>query len=133
VADRKAAVAQRRSQALRLRREGRTYEAIAAEMGCSTSQAHRYVTEAVAEVYRDDAKALAMLQLERNRAAIAALWPKIEAGDTKAVAALVRLQDHEAKLVGLYAPQKQQIDVALEGVDFEQATAELLNEIGGTG
>ena len=129
-------IAARRAEAIRLRVSGKTIRAIAKTLGISVSTAHADVRETMAEVAkaaREDAETEIATDLERldnaldvvlqvlNRGAMAGT----DEGDTpddvfdglteqqelklKAVDRLVKLSEQRAKLLGLYAPTKQEV------------------------
>ncbi|UPK64926.1 hypothetical protein MYP14_06125 [Rhodococcus pyridinivorans] len=129
--------AEKGRQALELRRDGKTWDAIAEELGYS-DRSGAYIAakrlldrtefESVEE-YRaieadrlDEAhriQAEALVQLANSRA-LDAIPP--------AVNALVKISDRRSKLLGLDAPTR--VDVAHSGEDFAATAARLMKEIG---
>ena len=97
----------RRPRALQLRIEGRTYRQIATSLGVSLPTAYEAVqgalgeldatTKVLAERHRD-------LELQRLERATLAVWPKVQDGDERAIAAYVAIATRKAKLLGLDAP-----------------------------
>lgn len=50
------------------------------------------------------------MQLDRITTVVRGLWSKIVKGDLPSIREFIRLMDHEAKLLGLYAPAKVDIE-----------------------
>ena len=50
------------------------------------------------------------MQLDRINKVVRGLWDKIIKGDLPSIREFIRLMDHEAKLLGLYAPAKVDIE-----------------------
>ncbi len=154
-------IAARRAEAIRLRVSGKTIRAIAKELSISVSTAHADVRETMAEVAkaaRDDAETELATDLERldnalsivlevlNRGATAGTDDGDEPGDIfdglteqqelklKAVDRLVKIQEQRAKLLGLYAPAKQEIaaTATLAVNASPEAAARLVREQFGT-
>lgn len=103
---------ERRTAALRMRLSGATYAAIAENHGHSTSRAHADVAAALADVTRDSAEIMLGRQLFLIADLRAVLIPRTEAGDLDAIAALLAVMDHEARLLGLYAAVKTETTFA---------------------
>ena len=129
----KRAEIQRR--AIALRRAGHTFEEIAAQLGLANrGVAHRHVTRGLARwmqaVGSDELRAE---ELDRTDAIIARLWPLIDRPDPDlgAVDRLVRLLDYRAKITGLYAPVKRQVDVDVRAgaADRKVVAAEVLETL----
>lgn len=57
------------------------------------------------------------MELERTDALIARLWPLIDRPkpDMDALAAYLRIANYRAKIAGLYAPRRQQVEVEVRG------------------
>ena len=66
---------------------------------------------------RDADEELRAFELERTEALAARLWPLIDRPkpDLQALTAYLRLADYRAKIAGLYAPRRQQVEVAVRG------------------
>jgi hypothetical protein len=66
---------------------------------------------------READEELRALELERTEALIARLWPLMDRPkpDLAALAQYLRLADFRAKIAGLYAPRRQQVEVAVRG------------------
>jgi hypothetical protein len=134
----------RQAEAVKLRIRGKSYRAIAAELGVSLGQAFADVhavldrTKAEADESVEQARAI---DLERIDKALDSLETIIESGGSgmegsdpdetrlKAFDRLVKLQDHRAKLLGLYAPEKKELtgaDGAPIAIDARGALLERL-------
>src|SRR5262249_19647874 len=109
---RRILAAERRTQALNLRKQGLTYARIAEALGISEPRAHRIVTferqrlnqkrsEAAAEVLR--------LELERLDAMLAGVWAAAEQGDLASIDRVLRIQERRARLQGLDAPERREV------------------------
>jgi hypothetical protein len=99
-------------KALQARLRGLSCAAIAAEIGCSKTQAHRLLVKALAgaratiAAAADEALAVDLLRLD-------AMWPenftRAQAGDVAAVHACMRIMERRARLLGLDAAQKREL------------------------
>src|SRR5947208_16281687 len=101
--------AARRVEALRLRASGKTYRAIAAELGCSVRTAHRAVVrelETVRAQLAESAGQYLTLELGRLDHLLAAVWNEAGQGNIRAVVAAVKIIDRQCRLLGLDAPVK---------------------------
>jgi hypothetical protein len=94
----------RQAQALELRRTGATYLQIAQALGVAKGSAYRLVAEALVSTLREPAEAVRALELERLDLLTRKLEPRINAGDDKAMNTMLKVMDHRAKLLGLFAP-----------------------------
>lgn len=99
--------AQKRVQAVQLRRAGHTLEQIGTQLGVSRSQAHRYIVQAM-KAYRDtmvgDTALLVAQEVERWDRLQAAWWAKAIAGNRDAAAIVSKCIMERSKLLGLIAP-----------------------------
>ena len=63
------------------------------------------------------------MQLERLNTMRLGLWPKVQKGGERATEVALRIEEREAKLLGLDAPEqletKQDITVTVVGIDPE--------------
>ena len=94
----------RQVHALELRRTGATYLQIAQALGVVKGSAYRLVQEALVTTLREPAEAVRALELERLDLLTRKLETRISTGDDKAINTLLKVMDHRAKLLGLYAP-----------------------------
>jgi len=100
---------QRRLRCLELRKAGKTYTEIGAEIGITASGAYRAVAremQRLAETARDTAVQVRDLELDRLDALQAASWGKAMDGDATATNAILRIMERRARLLGLDAPEK---------------------------
>ena len=97
-------------QALELRKQGKSYKEIGEALGISLSVARRNVMESV-KLLRgkrdEEAWEVVALELMRLDAQVAALWP--ERADPAVSNALIRVAEHRAKLLALFAPTRHEI------------------------
>jgi hypothetical protein len=99
----------RRQEALELRVQGKSYRRIGEALGVSGKTAHGDITKALADLAAKEqhlTREMRQLDLARIDKGIAGLTPAYEAGDPKAVTAMVRLLERRAKLLGLDAPSR---------------------------
>ncbi len=104
--------AERQKTALELRKRGGSFDNIAATMGISKSTAHNLVHKAIDQLKTTTlkkAEELKVLDLERLDSMLVGIYPKATAGDAKAINAVIKLMDQRAKLLGLYAPTKSEV------------------------
>lgn len=102
-----AAARAKAAKALELRMEGRTFEAIAEEVGYAGKQgAYEAVRRSLLEVVREPAEELIRLDLERLDALWGIQYLNAQAGDVQAMAACMKIMERRAKLLGLDAPTR---------------------------
>ena len=102
----------KKQKALSLRLEGRNYRDIAAGVGCSLSQAHRYVSAALDEIQdknREIAEDVKVLELERLDALFKTAFAAVQDGDVRAIDQALKCMDRRARLLGLDAATRQEI------------------------
>lgn len=115
----------RQGEALRLRLMGKSYQAIADEMGyANASGAANAVKRALDRTVREPADELRQMAVQRLDAMLEPLWRRIANGDPRAVEVAIKLEERRAKLLGLDAPEQVQqqgeLVVRLAGVDVSQ-------------
>jgi hypothetical protein len=99
----------RRQEALDLRVQGKSYRKIGEALGVSGKTAFGDIQRSLADLARlergkaEDARRLDLLRIDKGIAGLSAAY---EAGDPKAVTAMVKLLERRAKLLGLDAPQR---------------------------
>ncbi len=101
---------ERRDKAVKMRIGGSTFQQIGDELGITRSSAFKMVKRAFDTSIRKMGICIETeiyLDLERLNQAISRLWTGIESGDPQAVNALVKVIDHRAKLLGLYAKDRK--------------------------
>lgn len=100
----------RQHEVVRLRTQERmTFRQIADQLDCDVKNIYQAWKRGVAALAAQAAEAHGEYlgeQLANLGIAIDALMPKVIKGDVRANEALVKLFDHQAKLLGLYAPVK---------------------------
>lgn len=130
--DTKAAeILTRQLNALELRKSGFSYRKIGERLNVSHEQVRTDVeTELrrLAEENHDKADEVRQLEIERIDRAVSGIMHWIDAGSPAHVQALARLISERAKLLGLYAPQKQEISINLEVVTRFEAVAKELGQ-----
>ncbi len=93
--------------ALGLRKAGKTFEAIAAELGyAGPAGSYKAVMSALKRTLQEPADEVRRLEIERIDAMWEKVWWQIKSGDHKAVNVLLRLMERRAKLLGLDMPKK---------------------------
>ncbi len=106
---------EREQAALALRRQGRRYAEIAAQLGLSTAGAWKLVRRAFErsqKLNEAEADYQRTLDLERLDAALSAIWPQVESGQLRAVDRLLGILERRAKLLGLDRAQEQKVDIS---------------------
>lgn len=113
---------ERQRAALELRKAGKSYEAIARELGYGgPSSAHNAVKAALRKTLQEPADDLRALEVARMDAMLDGLWPKVLAGNPRAVEVAIKVLERRARLLGLDAPQK---------INIEQVIAETADRYG---
>ena len=108
---------------------GASYEAIADALGTTKYTAYLDVQKSIAgldKIAKEHAERLRDIELARCDALIKAAWPAAQDGDDKSINAIVRIMDRRAKLLGLDAPEKHQIDGTLDIADARESLARKL-------
>lgn len=106
--------AELQAKALELRRAGKGFEDIGAQLAISKSAAHRYVVAGLAaarEHIKAHADELKAEQLSRLDALLEAVWFKARKGEVLAIDRALKIMERRDKLLGLEAPTRH----ALQG------------------
>ncbi|MFF9124369.1 sigma factor-like helix-turn-helix DNA-binding protein [Streptomyces sp. NPDC014889] len=123
----------RQHQAVILRTQERlTFQQIAERLGCDVKNAHTAWKRGVEQLAKEASEAHQQYlgeQLAILDVAVTGLMPKVVKGDVRSNEALVRLLDHQAKLLGLYAPVRTDVKVTDERVARIKALAEKIAEL----
>ena len=105
----KIKVAERRLQAIALRRSGLNYRDIGRHLGVSRTQAYNDVMHALDELNKltlEATKIHQTLELDRLDGLMAAIWEQAQEGSLAAVDRVLKIMDRRAKLLGLDTPTK---------------------------
>lgn len=108
----RARAAERRTQALELRKQGMTFAQIGAALDCSEQRAHKIVTEELRRLNEhraEQATEVARLELERLDALLAGVWEKAKGGDGPAIDRALAVMNRRAKLLGIDAPERREL------------------------
>jgi hypothetical protein len=100
-------------KALELRKRGMNYTQIGEKLGCARNTACRYVLselENLADKCREEAVQVRDLELQRLDALYLKAWEAVEGGDLPAIDRCLRVQERRAKLLGLDAAQKVNVN-----------------------
>jgi len=89
-------------QALGLRASGATYRQIADALSIDKMTAYRLVQQEAEQIIHEQAAEILQLELSRLDQLQLGLWAKAINGDEQAVAQVLRIMEHRAKLLGLY-------------------------------
>ena len=92
--------AQRRAEAINLRKQGYSYREIGEHLGVSTAQAARDIETALAEITLEPARELLKLELQRCDDLMAAHYARACDGDVTATNTVLRVMAHRAMLMG---------------------------------
>lgn len=118
---------ERRMQALSLRNGGMTFTQIAGFQKISAAQARRDVEWAKRHIAGEDIETIISVQrsviIDMRRANYQAMLQ----GNKDAAAAILKGLDHEAKLLGLYAPVR--VQTGPSHVEFSERAAELISKV----
>ena len=118
---------ERRMQALSLRNGGLTFSQIATHQRISAAQARRDVEWAKRHIAGEDIEGIIATQrsviIDMRRANYQAMLT----GDKDAAATILKGLDHEAKLLGLYAPVRVQSGPS--HIEFSERAAELIKQV----
>lgn len=105
-------VEQRRAQVALLRREGQSFADIASQLSVPLHT----VTSDLAAIHKEyDAIRTELVEgerklaLERLDVAIAGVWKRVKEGNLQAIATLLKIEGRRSKLLGLDAPERQEI------------------------
>jgi len=109
-------------QVLELRRSGATYEEIAKATGYATAQGAylaygRALKRTLNNAGAQEAREMELDRLDRLQRT---WWPKALAGDDRATDRVLKIMEHRARYLGLYAPTK----VQMEAVVYDAGTIE---------
>lgn len=109
----KEKIPERMIECLRLRQAGKSYREIGPELGISFTTAYNDVKRALEELRehcREEAILVRDIQVTRIDSMIDAIWQDALGGNLLAVDRVVKLEDQRARLIGTFAPAKQEIE-----------------------
>ena len=119
---RRIELAERRARALELRKAGATYDQIAQQAGYSSrANAYRDVMKAIKDITAEPAADVKTLELARLDAMLMGTWRPAITGNQGAIDRVIRIMDRRAKLLGLDAPVKTELDTSGITVVFDDA------------
>ncbi len=110
---------ERQQRALALRRAGHSYDSIAQELGYrDRSGPYRAVAQALEVAVMEEVQQLRVLESQRLDALLEAVWPQAAQGVLPAVDRAVRILERRARLLGLDAPQQNEV-LTIDRIDNE--------------
>jgi transposase-like protein len=96
------AIAEKRRQALELRKAGYGFDDIARALGyVNAGGAYKAVQQALKDTYREPADEVRKLELERIDRLTRAIWTRAVGGDGESIDRVLRLMQRRAKYLGL--------------------------------
>lgn len=101
--------AERRSESVRLRREGATLDYIAAELHCSRTAVIKHLRTALADLAESthtEAAEWRAMELERLDALHRAIWERALSGDLPTIDRVLRIMERRARMLALDGPHK---------------------------
>lgn len=129
---------ERQRQSLELRKAGATYQMIADQMGYSSPQAAwRAVNALLRDVQVEATTEFRKVQFERLNYMIMKLWPRVQAGDEKAITTTANLMAQQDKLMGTETPVEHKVVhggavLVIEGgeAEYVQALEQMASQTG---
>ena len=107
-------VIEREAEVLKLRRGGLTFDLIAKELGFKhASGAHKAYVNACKRIIVADVQEIRNVEVERLDIAQSAIWARVLRGEIPAIQALIRIMERRARLLGLDAPTKAQVELTV--------------------
>lgn len=119
-------------QVLAYRQGGATFDQIAQRLGYSNESGARAAFRRAMERIKDDAINSEMRELHRQRLEIAlkAIWPQVLQGDFEAIKLMLKILERDAKLYGIDAPIKTEVEVtSYDGNLLRQRTREIVQAV----
>ena len=105
-------VIEREAEVLKLRRGGLTFDLIAKELGFKhASGAHKAYVNACKRIIVSDVQEIRAVEIERLDIAQSSIWGRVLRGEIPAIQTLIRIMERRARLLGLDAPTKAQVEV----------------------
>jgi hypothetical protein len=101
----------KRKHVVELRRAGHGWDEVAKQAGyASRGAAYTAFTLALKEVVREPTRELVELELQRLDALFLAMWELAKQGDYQATDRAIRIMERRAKLLGLDAPERIEVE-----------------------
>ena len=119
-------------QVVQYRQSGATFDAIAKKLDYANESSARAAFKRAMERMRDDALNAEMRELHRQRleTALMAIWPDVVKGDLEAIKVMLKILERDAKLYGIDAPVKTEMEVTTyDGNLLRQRTREIVEAI----
>lgn len=114
------------------RQGGATFDQIATRIGYADESGARHAFKRAMERMRDDAIDGEMRELHRLRleTALQSIWPKVIKGDFEAIKVMLKILERDAKLFGIDAPIKAELEVTnYDGNLLRERTREIVQAI----
>ena len=126
--ERRIESAEKKRQALELRKQGVGYQAIADRLGYSSiASAHKAVQSALAAITKPAAEEVRDMEVERLDGMLFAISGQVRNGHLGAIDRALRIQERRAKLEGLDAPKESAVNVTFDVQEAAKKIAADLN------
>jgi len=126
------ALFEKERQVVQYRQGGATFDQIAKKLDYADESGARAAFKRAMERMRDDALNAEMRELHRQRleVALTAIWPNVVKGDFEAIKIMLKILERDAKLYGIDAPVKTEVEVtSYDGNLLRQRTREIIQVI----
>lgn len=123
----KLRAAQRRLEAIQLRRDGLSFTEIGSRLGISRQMANRIVRRELQNLQAlslQEADLLRTLEADRLDLLLKSFMPKAREGDHKAADVVLKVIDRRAKLFGLDAPTRTENQVSFDRMSDQELLQE---------
>lgn len=123
--------AERRLQALALRRAGKKYREIAQEMGISLTRSRQLVAEGFRRLLVKEGEVAAELlqkQMDRLDTLLQSVWHDATEGDPRSAEVALKIIDRQSKLLGQDAPKRVDATIRDGQLDLSQMSESELKE-----
>ncbi len=124
--------AEKYAQILELRKQGKSLQQIADELGyAGPSGVHQALTRAIERTVSEPAEDVRVLELLRLDRLFEKAWKKIEADDLSTADLVLRLMARRAKLLGMDAPTHSKVELQenFQGMPDEEVVAKAIDSI----
>ena len=126
------ALFEKERQVVQYRQGGATFDQIAKKLDYADESGARAAFKRAMERMRDDALNAEMRELHRQRleVALTAIWPNVVKGDFEAIKIMLKILERDAKLYGIDAPVKTELEVTTyDGNLLRQRTREIVESV----